>query len=108
MQIIRRPETTTIILNMAFHLIKDQEEADRIKSLYENSDPKYEIIPIAKLIDQQTYQPLLAFVLYAKGSILDECIKYISPVEYISFLDEFTKPTQVAHTTFDPSKIKII
>ena len=79
MKIIERPESTTYMLDYAFHLIKDKVEAENVRKLI--GDKK--IFEIQRIVDEKTFQPMLAFAIPEEGKSFYEWMKYIAKLELI-------------------------
>lgn len=74
MKTIQRPESTTIILEEKFHFIKSKEE---LKNVLEGVKEE-ELLLWGRLIDVDSFQPLVAFIILKQGNSISESYKYIS------------------------------
>lgn len=79
MKIIERPESTTYVLDMPFHLIKDEKEAENVRKLI--GDKK--IFQVQRIVDMQTFQPMLAFAIPEDDKPFSEWMKYVAKLELI-------------------------
>ena len=79
MRVIERPMSTTYMLDYAFHLIKDEVEAENIHKLIGDK----EIFHVQRTVDMETFQPMLAFAIPEDGKLFSEWMKYISKLELI-------------------------
>jgi hypothetical protein len=79
MKVIERPESTTHMLNFAFHLIKDKAEAENVKKMI----GERKIMQVARGITPDTYQPLIYFAIPEEGKPFFEWMKYVAPLELV-------------------------
>ena len=78
-KIIERPESTTYMLDYAFHLIKDEKEAENVRKLI--GDKK--IFEIQRIVDKESFQPMLAFAIPEEGKGFYEWMKYVAKLEQL-------------------------
>ena len=79
MRVIQRPESTTVALEILFHVIKDQKEATNVCVGVTETD----IVIIQKMIDSNTFQPLLYFAIKQEGKDMSKWLKYVTKVELV-------------------------
>jgi hypothetical protein len=79
MKIIERPESTTYVLDFPFHLIKDEAEAENVRKLINGK----KILQIQRMVDKETFQPMLAFAIPEDGKTFSEWMKYVCRLELI-------------------------
>ena len=78
-KIIERPESTTYMLDFAFHFIKDEAEAENVKNLIGEK----KIFHVQRTVDSETFQPMLAFAIPEDDKPFSEWMKYIAKLELI-------------------------
>lgn len=83
MKIIERPMSTTYMLDYPFHLIKDEAEAENVRKLI--GDKK--IFQVQRMVDTETFQPMLAFAIPEDDKPFSEWMKYISKLELVASND---------------------
>lgn len=84
MKKIERPESTTIVDDVMFHLVKNQSEFDVITTLTTSlGDPFVWRWPV---VDRESLVPMVAVLLppNQQTKLLCEFFKYVVPVEYIA------------------------
>lgn len=76
MKIINRPMSTSYVPEFAFHLIKDEEEANNIKKII--GDKK--VVKVMQTLDQKTFTPMILFAIEDTNKPFAEWLKYVSPM----------------------------
>lgn len=79
MRIIERPESTTYMIDYAYHLIKDEAEAENVRKLINGK----KVFQVQRLVDKETFQPMLAFAIPEEGKTFSEWPKYIAKLELL-------------------------
>lgn len=79
MKKIQRPESTTYVLDFPFHYIKDEKEAINVFSNLKEKD----ILVVQKLVDKDTFIPMMAFAIKDENKQFSEWLKYYVRTELI-------------------------
>lgn len=77
MKVIERPETTTLVVEELYHLVKDAKEMKNIMAGVDAND----IFKIRISMNPQTFQPMLFFAIKKEGKPFSDWMKYVAPLE---------------------------
>jgi len=78
-KVLKRPESTSIIIERTYHLIKNQIE---LVNIFESVDPN-NVIFEERIIDDQMFQPQQAVLIRERINELISLTRYIVPYELI-------------------------
>lgn len=84
MRVIERPDSTTVVVETLFHLIRHETEAKNALSGVKEED----IIQFMRAIDPATFQPILYFIIKKEGKPISEWLKYCAPMELMQYKEE--------------------
>lgn len=75
-KIIERPMSTTHFVEFAFHLIKDEREAENVSALIGDR----EVMIVSKGMDPDTFMPMLYFAIKNDEKPFVDWMKFVSPL----------------------------
>lgn len=78
MKIIERPETTTIVAEFYFHVVKDEKEVKNIMEGHTEDD----LFVVAKKVDEITFEPTLYFAIRENKPFIT-WKKYVASIELL-------------------------
>ena len=76
-KVIERPMSKTYITEFLFHYIKDETEMKNVIA----ANPGKEIFQVMRIVDVNTFQPMLYFAFEEKNKLFSEWMKYVVKME---------------------------
>lgn len=79
MKVIERPESTTVILEFLFHVIKDEKEIKNVMEGHTEDD----LFIVSRVVDEISFQPKMYFALKEKNKSFNEWKKYVATMKLV-------------------------
>lgn len=79
MKVIKRPESTTVVIEFYFHEIRDEKEAKNIMEGHTEED----LFVVGKFVDEVSFQPKIYFAIREKDKLFVDWKKYVATMELL-------------------------